>query len=195
LTELEPDWNRLIDDCFEHPRRHETLNRFFSAIVPYLRAALTSRYSGDPSLVDDALQSASLKYLKIFQETPKRPLSVGYFIVVARNCLIDELRRRKGHLPIDEVAETDLPSVPATTADERDDRMLLVQHAMMQLDSRCQFILESYYIDEVDGGKLAEWLNIGPDSVHMAIKRCRDRLRKALADLTAQLAPPSITKT
>jgi DNA-directed RNA polymerase specialized sigma24 family protein len=62
--------------------------------------------------------------------------------------------------------------------------MLLLQHAVTLLDPRCQFIIESYYIDEVDSGRIARWLKIGPDSVHMAIKRCRDRLRTVLADLT-----------
>jgi RNA polymerase sigma-70 factor (ECF subfamily) len=194
LKDPEPDWIALIQDCFEHPRSHAILGRFFNAILPYVRAALTSRYSGDLSVIEDALQSAVVKYMGIFQRTPKRRLNLGYFIVVAKNSLIDELRRRKGHLPIDDVAESELPSVPATTTDELDGRMLLVQHALMQLDSRCQFILESYYIDEVNAQKLAEWLNIAPDSVHMAIKRCRDRLRAAVRDLTAPTSQLSVSK-
>jgi RNA polymerase sigma factor (sigma-70 family) len=185
LKGLEPDWDALIQDCFEHPRSHAILGRFFEAILPYLRAALSARSIGDRSLIEDALQSAFVKYMDIFQKGPIRRVNLGYFVVVAKNGLIDELRRRKGHLAIDDVAESELPSVSASTTDENSDRILLIQHAMAQLDSRCQFILESYYIDEVDAIRLAGWLKIAPDSVHVAIKRCRDRLKTAVAKLTA----------
>jgi RNA polymerase sigma factor (sigma-70 family) len=195
LKDLEPNWDALIQDCFEHPRSLASQGRFFEAILPYLRAALTSRYFGDRSLIEDALQSAFVKYMEIFQKMPKRRLNIGYFVVVAKNCLIDELRRRKGHLAIDDVAEDELPSVPATTMDDQDGRMLLIQHAMMQLDPRCQFILESYYINEVDARKLAEWLKIAPDSVHAAVKRCRDRLKAAVTDLTAPNSRVPVSQT
>ena len=33
--------------------------------------------------------------------------------------------------------------------DEREARMTLLQYAMLQLDPRCQYVLESYYIDEM----------------------------------------------
>jgi hypothetical protein len=60
--------------------------------------------------------------------------------------------------------------------------------------TRCQFILESYYIDDVDARKLAAWLNISPDSVHRAIKRCRDGLRAVLADMRAPGSQVSTSK-
>jgi RNA polymerase sigma factor (sigma-70 family) len=182
LREAEPNWDALIRDCFRHPQDEATLGRFFEAFLPYLTAALLATYTGDREIVRDALQSAFLKYINIFRKAENRNLSIGYFVVVAKNCLIDELRRHKGEIPIDEVAETELPSVQASSEDDREVRMTLLQYAMMQLDPRCRFVLESYYIDQIEAAKLAGRLSVAPDSVHMVIKRCRDRLRQILAE-------------
>ena len=182
MREAEPNWDALIRDCFRHPQDEATLGRFFEALLPYLTAALLATYTGDREIVRDALQSAFLKYINIFRKAENRDLSIGYFVVVAKNCLIDELRRRKREIPIDEVAETELPSVQASSEDDRELRMTLLQYAMMQLDPRCRFVLESYYIDQIEAAKLAERLSVAPDSVHMVIKRCRDRLRQILAE-------------
>ena len=183
MRESEPDWPALIAACYAHPHSDDHVGRFFEALTPYLRAALASRATSDPTLIDDALQATFLKSLKLFAQTPSTPVGVGYFVVVARNCLIDELRRRRGHLRIDEIAEADLPQTAGAGA-ESDDRMLLIQYALTRMEPRCRFILERYYIDEVESRLLATWLQIGADSVHVAIKRCRDRLR---LELQAQL--------
>ena len=183
----EPNWPALIRDCFAHPTDHDRLSRFFQQLYPYLWAALSTISSADKSMVEDALQSAFLKYMKIFSSPHKADLSVGYFVVVARNCLIDELRRHTGHVPLDEVAEADLPHEQRDDPEEQEMRRLLVLHGLSQLDQRCQFVLESYYIDEVDSQKLAKQLGVGPDSIHVVIKRRRDRLREVLTKTTETL--------
>lgn len=186
----EPNWDALIRDCLEHPRDEPTLTRFFQALLPYLSAALLATYSRDHETVQDALQSAFLKYIDIFRKGGKSsPPTLGYFVVVAKNCLIDELRRRKGQIPIDEVAESELPAFTPPDLVDRADRMLLLQSGMMRLDSRCQFILESYYIEEMDSVQLAHSLGIASESVHMTIKRCRDRLRTVLTELQIAAIP------
>jgi RNA polymerase sigma factor (sigma-70 family) len=184
LSGQEPEWSVLIDDCLAHPEDDATLTRFFRAILPYLRATLLATYPQNPDIVDDALQSAAIKYIQIFQVGRKARLTEGYFIVIAKNCLVDELRRRKGHVPIDEVMETEIAWRPTEGVDPKEARMLLLQHALLKLESRCQFILESYYIQEMDSSELARYLKVSPESVHMAIKRCRDKLRLILSDAT-----------
>jgi RNA polymerase sigma factor (sigma-70 family) len=112
---------------------------------------------------------------------------LGYFIVIAKNCLIDELRRRKGQVPIDEVAEVEVPIQETANVHDREDRMVFLQYAMSRLDARCQSILESYYINEVDAASLASWLGVSGESVHMAIKRCRDRLKSVVSELRTDI--------
>jgi RNA polymerase sigma factor (sigma-70 family) len=188
LREREPDWDALIEGCFKRPRDNSRLTRFFKNILPYLRAALAATYSQDPSIVQDALQSAFVKYIEIFRKG-KKPgkLQLGYFIVIAKNCLIDELRRRKGQVPIDEVAEVEVPIQETANVHDREDLMVFLQYAMSRLDARCQSILESYYINEVDAASLASWLGVSGESVHMAIKRCRDRLKSVVSELRTDI--------
>ena len=191
LNDAEPDWHALIRACFENPQNNATLMRFFQAILPYIRAALAAIYPRDLSVIEDALQNAFLKYLDIFRRAKKpRALSVGYFVVVAKNCLVDELRRRKGQIPIDDLAESELPNLPKADPSQREARMLLLQHGITRLDPRCQRILQTYYIEEVKAETLAAMLDIAPDSVHMAIKRCRDRLRSILLEEISQFSAP-----
>jgi hypothetical protein len=99
LREAEPNWEALIRDCFRHPKDEAVLGRFFEALLHYLTAALLATYTGDREIVRDALQSAFLKYINIFRKAENRDLAIGYFVVVAKNCLIDELRRHKGEIP------------------------------------------------------------------------------------------------
>ncbi len=186
MTENEPDWGVLIRDCFNRPNDDAVLTTFFNASLPYIRASLLALYSREVGIVEDALQTACLKFLTIFRNKAHSNFSLGYFIVIARNCLIDELRRRKGHLPIDDVAEAELPSTSHTAG--ADLKMLLMQNALLQMDVRCQFVLQSYYINETDPKVLASWLEISPESIHMTIKRCRDRLKKILSE-TATSVP------
>jgi len=183
LSQNEPDWACLIRDCFNHPNDEAILTRFFHESLPYIRAALLAVYSRDVSVVEDALQDACLKYLAIFKKKPEGDFSIGYFIVVARHCLIDELRRRKGHLPLDDMTEAELPATNSSL--DSYFRMLMVQHALFKMDPRCQFVLQSYYINETDPKILASWLAIGQDSIHMVIKRCRDRLRTIISEAEA----------
>lgn len=183
MKTAESHWDGLIRDCFLHPRDERPLTRFFDEFSPYLRAILVSTFSRDLSIVEDALQSAFVKFLIIFRSEQKVPLHIGYFVVIAKNCLIDELRRRKGYVSLDEVAETELPNIPAPEMNAPEIRMMLLQNALLQMDARCRFILESYYVNEVDAHTLATELRISPDSVYMAIKRCRDKLRGILSPL------------
>lgn len=194
--EREPDWDALIEDCFKRPDDNSRLTRFFESILPYLRAALTATYSRDAGIVQDALQSAFVKYIEIFRKGKKSAkLRLGYFIVVAKNCLIDELRRQKGQVPIDELAELEIPLERTSDVQEREDRMLFLQYAMTRLDPRCQSILESYYIDEIDAPTLASRLGIADDSVHMAIKRCRDRLRSIVSEWMGEASRTAVAST
>jgi RNA polymerase sigma factor (sigma-70 family) len=187
LIDREPDLNALIDDCFEHPSDNLRLGRFFAAVLPFLKAALVATYPRDLSIVEDAIQSSLIKYLDIFRRGRKRDsggrdikISEAYFLVVARNCLIDEVRRRKGRVALDEVGEAEYVSIADESALDREARMLALNHAMLQLDRRCQYILDRYYIQELDSRSLAAQLGISPESVYMAIKRCRDKLRELL---------------
>jgi RNA polymerase sigma factor (sigma-70 family) len=180
LTSAKPDFEALIEACFQHPYDEQVYQRFYVVFRPYLTAILVSMSSGDSTLVQDALQSAFFKFVQVFR-TGQRPResSVSYFVALTKNCLYDEIRHYQRHVSIDEFFGLEFtPNQP----DEEHQTQLRIafMQALMQLDRRCQFILESYYIRGMRAEELARRLKIQTRSVHMAVKRCREKLRAIL---------------
>lgn len=180
MTSINLDIEACIRACFESPEDAEVLGRFDTVFRPNILAILAAMYPHHGGLVEDAYHSAFVKYIGLFSKGAKPgQLYAGYFVAIAKNCLIDEIRRRSRDVPIDEVFDGEMRTSLSTDV-ERIDARVIVLHAMAQLKRRCQFVLESYYIRGMRVKELASRLRIQPDSVHMAIKRCRDELRNIL---------------
>ena len=87
MTSAEPDFEALIEACFQHPYDEQVYQRFYTEFRPYLTAVLVSMSSGGSSLastlVQDALQSAFFKFVQVFR-TGQRPQvsSVSYFVAL-----------------------------------------------------------------------------------------------------------------
>ena len=180
-----PQWDALVEECYQHPDNPDTTGAFFERLRPLLLATLVGVYPGDVAIAEDAVQNALLKLLAMFKKGPPRKLTEGFFVVTARNSLLDELRRRKGQVAFDELVRQEPTSMEVTTDEEEvfELRLHAVQEGIAHLDPRCRFLLERYYIAEVESRVLARSLGIAPESIHMAIKRCRDRLRGLLLSL------------
>jgi RNA polymerase sigma factor (sigma-70 family) len=178
----EPDWDALVEACYRHPEDPAVTAKLFEPLRPLLIATLVALYPKEVSVAEDAAHNAFLKLLALFRKGPPRKLSEGFFVVVARNCLLDELRRRKGQVPFDELVReaAGLSGVAADEEREFEIRLAAVQAGMALLDPRCRFLLDRYYIAEEDAASLARTLGLAPESIHMTLKRCRDRLRALL---------------
>jgi RNA polymerase sigma factor (sigma-70 family) len=177
-TPNESDLEAIINRCFSDPSE-APLTALDVVLRPHLLAVLTAMYPRDPTLAEDAYQSAFIKFIKIFRKGPRSGIFYpAYFVAVAKNCLIDEIRRGGKHVPLDEVFDEHL----ALPEDERTEARVVILQALTKLDRRCEFILERYYIMEMDSRDLARQLGVTAESVHMAVKRCRDRLRAILSD-------------
>jgi RNA polymerase sigma factor (sigma-70 family) len=174
------DLDSIICSCFENPDSVSDLTDFDAAFRPYVMAILNSMYRGDPGLIEDSYQSAFIKFIKIFRAGAKANTNyIRYFIAVAKNCLIDEVRRLRKYVPIDEIFGADLSGLSASTHSDSDTHLMILQ-GMELLPRRCQYILESYYIAEMPPADLAKSLGIGEGSVYMAVKRCREELAVVL---------------
>jgi len=175
----ESNLEAVIEECFQNPDDEETLSVFDRALRPHLLAVLVSTYRGDPSLAEDAYQEAFIKYIQIFRTGFKPKNYEAYFVAIAKHCLVDELRRLRHYIPLDEVFEADIAPTIHDEVRKAEARICYLQ-AMMQLDVRCRFVLERYLIEGMGADQIAKYLEIKSSSVHMIIKRCRDRLKKIL---------------
>ena len=180
MTRTHTDFEAMIRDCFQSPEDVDALTRFEAAFRPYLMAVLR-KYYPDPCLAEDVYQSAFIKFIDLFR-SGQRPRThyEAYFVTIAKHCLVDELRRQRRSVPISKVCEEEITQAAANTI-ELTELRLFVHEAMNRLDRRSQFILETYYLRGMPAAELAQYLRIQPDSVHMAIKRCRAQLAKILS--------------
>lgn len=165
-----------IQDCFDHPHSEEAFVRFDGIFRPLALAILLSVYSNEPSLAEDAYQTAFVKFLEIFRAGDKGGKNwEAYFIAIAKNCLVDELRKRSRTVSIGELLKETAQDVDEAT---RTELSIALFQAMMKLPRRCQFILEAYYIRSLKTEEISKRLSIQPDSFHMTLRRCRESLKK-----------------
>ena len=177
---IKPDFEALIHDCFAHPENSEMLTHFNTAFRPHLLATLTPLTRSDPSLAEDACQTALIKFLELFRAGAQPDIDyVPYFIAIARNSLLDELRLKRRHLLVDDIFE-ELIQLPRPDERRRAEIKIALLQAMLQLKPRCKFALESYYLMEMPTEEVARRLKVKPRSLYTTLDRCRKELRKIL---------------
>ena len=179
VTGSRRDFEVMIRDCFQSPDDIDALIRFDAAFRPYLLAILRS-YRPNLGLAEDVYQSVLIKLITLCRNGQRPRVHYrGYLVAIAKHCLIDEVRRQRRYVPISEIC---VEKITHISADEmKTDARLLVHQGIKQLDRRSQFILKSYYLEQMPVATLAKLLGIRPCSVHMAIKRCRTQLGKILS--------------
>ena len=175
------DFKVLIEPCFvQGPTRDRAVETFCIKLRPYFWVLLSRLSPADPSIAEDALQAAFVKFIDIFNGSgERRILSPGYYVTIAKHCLIDEIRRRKKYVELDELLleHEAIPEAKGAVKENHEDLVLITMERMGQ---KCRFVLERYYLADIKGPQLAKELGISPQSVPMIVKRCRDELRSLL---------------
>jgi RNA polymerase sigma factor (sigma-70 family) len=168
-----------IEMCFSDPQNESHLRRFDELFRPLVMAILVSLYRKDPAYVEDAYQSAFIKYIEIFRNGKRDGVVYdAYFVAIAKNSLVDELRRRAKQVPLDEVLT--LPTFPRSSGLDEAEVGIAFFEALSKLDRRCQFLIESFYVNGMPQEELAKRLKIQTQSVPVLLSRCRENLRSRL---------------
>lgn len=182
MTPIDQGLEDIIQACFRNPADVNALTSFDEAFRPYLMAITVSLQPRGTRLAEDAYQSAFVKFLEIFMAGPKPGIAyVPYFVAIVKNCLIDELRRQRRHVPLDIILDEDFPGKSSLDDEERMHKRIALLQAMTHVSTRCQFLLTKYYVAETDISELARHLGIQPQSVYMLLKRCREELKNLLS--------------
>ncbi len=178
----------LFQKCVNVPN-NSNFQVLFERSRPLLAATLISSFPSDISIVEDALQDA---YLKIFVMLKKRQLeirSVNYLVVIAKNCLVDELRKRKGKVTLDELTQDEHPRY-CDEDGSRAENLGIIIAAMTKLDQRTKFVLESYYLQERHSREIAKDIGVQHESIYMILKRSREYFRAVIE--TSRSNQPSL---
>jgi RNA polymerase sigma factor (sigma-70 family) len=118
-----------------------------------------------------------MRFIVLFREGPRSINYEAYFVAIAKNCLIDELRKVRGTVPFDDVFEVVTPGVDPRARTEAKLELLL---ALEKLDARCRFAIQAHYIRGIPAVDLARHLGVEEESVHMVMRRCREALARVL---------------
>jgi RNA polymerase sigma factor (sigma-70 family) len=110
-------------------------------------ATLISSFPDDITIIEDALQDAYLKFFLLVRAGSSRIRSLNYLVVIARNCLVDELRKRRGRISFDEITRNDVERVSDYDNHHIENQIIIIA-AMTKLDNRTRYILESYYLQD-----------------------------------------------
>ncbi|MCK7468612.1 MAG: sigma-70 family RNA polymerase sigma factor [Desulfosudis oleivorans] len=149
--------------------------RIYRETVHPLYGYMAKRTGGDRALTEDVVQESYLRALDSWKHkaVPDEPLA--WLKQVARNILIDYLRRKKWDAP----AGTDAVD-PRTPADEFESLELVL--AIAALGRKKARALEAFYYDGLSVREIAGEMTISERAVEGLLRRARGSLRAVLPD-------------
>lgn len=158
----------------------KSYHRLLTELAPMLRGAARrgfARYGVSPEDVEDVVQETLLAlHLKRHTWNEAQPL-VPWVLAIARNKLVDNLRRRgrRVHLPIDEISDT-------LAAEELvgDMNGVDAERLMARLKGRQRDIVLAISIEGASARQVAERLGMTEGAVRVALHRSLRSLAKAL---------------
>jgi RNA polymerase sigma factor (sigma-70 family) len=180
--------NPSLLPAFREGRREalETVYRYYArSLDGYLRAL--SHWAGapefaQPSVVQDLMQET---FIRAFSDVARRSYDPGqpftpYLRTIARNCFIDQLRKRRPEVPV-EVVEPSL-TLEATNGDETyDPRVVLTLEAYLRdLPEALRGVYEQRFVRGLSQVEACDALGLSRRSLRTQEEHLRRGLRKAL---------------
>ena len=102
----------------------------------------------------------------------------AYFVAIAKNSLIDELRKSAKHVSLDDILG--MPVAPHHSGLGEAEIGIAFFEALSKLERRCQFLIEAAFISGMSHHDIAKRLKTQPQSVPVMLSRCREALKEHL---------------
>lgn len=158
----------------------ELFERYFTSVFTFFRSKVEAG-------ADDLTQQTFMRCVQAKDELRGGTEVRAYLFAIARNLLIDHLRRsarRPEAIDIEVTSLADLaPSPSAAVVVREQHRMLL--HALRRLPLGLQIILELAYVERLRGPELATALDIPLGTVRSRLRRAIEQLRALQSELAA----------
>jgi len=158
--------------------REDEWLRIYRDTVHPLYGYLAKRTGGNKALTEDIVQESYLRALDSWKDKPEPDAPLAWLKQVARNILIDCLRRRKW----DAEAGPGGPNgvEPRTPADEFESLELFL--AVARLGRRKARALEAFYFDGLSVREIAGEMAVSERAVEGLLRRARGSLKALLPD-------------
>ena len=143
------------------------------------------RLMGDREAALDCAQEAMLRAFKAFERSASDIYVKAWFLRIAHNVCIDELRRRKNVISLDSLREegfdpADTKSLSHYVALDQKERARLLHEAVQQLpdDQRDVLLLRDF--QDLSYDEIGDMLSLPLGTVKSRIKRAREKLKRIL---------------
>src|ERR1041384_8118560 len=133
----------------------EQLRRIYAETIDTLYGFASRRCGGQRELAEDVTQEAWLRAVRHWRRkgVPDSPLA--WLTTVARNLIVDQLRRRE-ELPLDSVSAAEvLTAVDQNDVSDSAEIASAVSHALMRLPKAEAQLLESFHFERFKVSQLA----------------------------------------
>jgi RNA polymerase sigma-70 factor (ECF subfamily) len=156
------------------------LRTIYRDTIDALYRYASRRCGGQRELAEDVTQEVWLRAVRDWRRTgvPNNPL--GWLTTVARNLILNHLRRREG-ISLDKVSEADvLAAVDNDAVSDSPEIAALVTTALNRLSKDEAQLLESFHYDRCKTAQLAERYGVSERAIEGRLRRARERLRAEL---------------
>jgi len=152
--------------------------RIYRETVHPLYGYLAKRTGGNRALTEDVVQESYLRALDTWKNKAVPDAPLAWLKQVARNILIDYLRRKKWDVDAGPAGADGVE--PRTPADEFESLELFL--AIAALGRRKARIVEAFYFDGLSVREIAAELAISERAVEGLLRRARGSLRAVLPE-------------
>ncbi len=162
------------------PVTESHITELYRATIDALYGYVSRKCGGERQLAEDVTQEAWLRAVREWPRTgvPDNPLA--WLTTVARNLLLNHLRRRDA-VSIDTVPPADvLAAMERDAVSESTEIAAIVSRALARLPAHEACLLEAFHFERCRVAQLAERLGISERAVEGRLRRARERLRREL---------------
>jgi RNA polymerase sigma-70 factor (ECF subfamily) len=163
------------------------LTEIYGATIDALYGYASRRCGGDRDLAEDVTQETWLRAVREWRRTgaPRTPLA--WLQTVARNLILNHLRR-KPNVSLDDVAQSDvLAAVDRNAVTDSAEIATIVGRALARIPVAEAGLLESFHYERHKTADLAQAYGISERAVEGRLRRARERLRREI-ELTLKSA-------
>jgi RNA polymerase sigma-70 factor (ECF subfamily) len=163
-----------------HPLTEDQLRGIYRGTIDRLYGYVSRRCGGDRALAEDVTQETWLRAVREWRNKGVPEVPLAWLTTVARNLLLNELRKRRP-LPLDDVSPAELMgAVEAGGASDSAEVAAMVNQALARLPDPQSRLLEAFHFDRIRCAQIAESLGISERAVEGRLRRARESLRREL---------------
>ena len=156
------------------------IRRIYGDTVDALYAYVSRRCGGVREIAEDVTQETWLRAVKTWARDGIPDVPLAWLKTVARNHLLNDLRRREA-IPLDSISADDvLSSIQRDEPSDSADVASLMTRALARLPAHEAGLLEEFHFERFKVAQLAEKYGISERAVEGRLRRARERLRGEL---------------